>query len=101
MPKFTYIDGNLPDSETLRRQLREASEQYDPVDELLAIERELIDLEQRHGVLSAEFYTRFLAGEGGDVPGDVTWVGLYEGFLSLKTTISESLKIVVAEPMTR
>ncbi len=101
MPKFTYIDGNLPDSETLRRQLREASEQYDPVDELLAIERELIDLEQRHGVLSAEFYTRFLAGEGGDLPDDVAWVGLYEGFLSLKTTISESLKIVVAEPMTR
>lgn len=101
MPKFTYTDGNLPDPELLRRQLREASEQYDPVDELLAVERELIDLERRRCMTSAEFYARFLAGEGGDLPDDVAWVGLYEGFLSLKTTISESLKIVVAEPVTR
>ncbi len=101
MPKFRYTDGQLPDSEEFRRQLREASEQYDPVDELLSLERELIELEKRHDTTSAEFYARFLAGEAGDMPEDVAWVGLYEGFLHLKRAISDTLKIVVAEPPAR
>ncbi len=67
-PKLPYTQDNLPDREMLRHRLREASEHYDPVDVRLAIERELIDLERRHGVRSAEFYARLPAGEGGDLP---------------------------------
>lgn len=95
MPRFRYIDGQLPDPEEFARQLQEAREQYDPLEELLSLERELMLQEQRHGLSSAEFYARFLAGEGGDSPEAILWVGRYEAYLHLKAAISESLSLVV------
>ena len=55
--------------------LREASEQYDPLEELLILERELGDLERQHGLSSARFYARFLAGETGDDAELIGWIG--------------------------
>ena len=99
MPVFHYQNGNLPEPVEFRRLLREASENYDPVDELLILERALRDLERLHGVSSAEFYGRFVAGEAGDDLELIGWAGRYEAFLRLKTAISESLKLVVALPV--
>ena len=95
MPKFRYVDGRLPNPEEFARQLQEAREKYDPLEELLSLERELMLQEQRHGLSSAAFYARFLAGEGGDSPEVITWVGHYEAHLHLKAAISESLSLVV------
>lgn len=99
MPEFHYQNGNLPEPAEFRRLLREASESYDPVDELLRLEKTLRDREQRHGMSSAEFYARFVAGKAGDDPEMVGWAARYEAFLRLKTAISESLKLVVAVPV--
>jgi len=98
MPVFHYQNGNLPEPADFRRLLREASEAYDPVDELLTLERALKALEQRHGQTSADFYVRFMAGEAGDEPDWIGWAARYEAFLRLKTAISEGLKLVVAIP---
>ena len=68
MPKLRYTNGQLPTPEEFARQLEEAREKYDPLEELLSLERDLMLREQRHGQSSAEFYARFLAGEGGILP---------------------------------
>jgi len=83
MPVFHYQNGDLPEPADFRRLLREASEAYDPVDELLTLERALRDMEQRHGQTSADFYGRFVAGEAGDEPEWIGWAARYEAFLRL------------------
>ena len=99
MPEFHYQNGKLPEPAEFRHILREASENYDPVDELLRLEQTLRDREQRHGMASAELYAGFVAGEAVDDPESVGWAARYEAFLRLKTAISESLKLVVAVPV--
>ena len=99
MPEFHFQNGNLPEPAEFRRILREASERYDPVDELLRLEQSLRVREQLHGMSSADFYARFVAGQAGDDPELVGWAARYEAFLRLKTAISESLKLVVALPV--
>lgn len=91
MPRLHYSGGQLPTPDAFARELSEAREVYDPLEELLALERVLLLLEQQHGLSSAEFYQRFLAGEGGDSPEVIAWVGRYEVYLSLKAAISQSL----------
>ncbi len=99
MAVFHYQNGDLPEPAEFRRLLREASESYDPVDELLILERALRDLEQRHGLPSAEFYARFVVGDAGDDPEVIGWAVRYESFVRLKIAISEGLKLVVAIPV--
>jgi len=93
MPRLHYSGGQLPTPDTFARELSEAREAYDPLEELLALERKLLLLEQQHSVSSAEFYQRFLAGEGGDSPEVIAWVGRYEAYLNLKAAISERLSL--------
>jgi hypothetical protein len=88
----------MPDPEEFKQLLQTASEQYDPVEELLNLERQLLELEQKHNLASSEFYRRYQAGEMGDDITFVTWAGRYKLFLSLKKAISESLKLVLTEP---
>ena len=91
MPEFHYQYGNLPEPAEFRRMLREASERYDPVDERLRLEQSLRIREQRHGMPSADFYARFVAGKAGDDPDLIGWAARYEGYLRLKSAISGSL----------
>lgn len=93
MPKLRYTSEQLPTPEEFTRQLREARDTYDPLEELLTLERELLLQEQQHGLSSAEFHARFLAGEGGDTPDVIAWAGRYEAYLALKAAISESLSL--------
>jgi hypothetical protein len=62
-------------------------EQYDPVDELLWLQRELGSLEQKHGISSEECLRRFHDGQMGDDPEIFNWVGLYKGFQHLKSAV--------------
>ena len=93
-----FTNGALPSREDFFRLLQEASEQYDPVDKLLALDRELIAFEQKHGMASALFFLRFEAGELGDALDFIRWAGRYELYLHLKTMISASLDLVVTQP---
>jgi hypothetical protein len=83
-----YDSQSLPTPEEFRKALHEASEQYDPVEELVRLQRELDALEQRYQISSAECYRRFAAGEMGDDPEIFGWVGRYRGFTHLKAAIA-------------
>ena len=100
MPTFHFTDEPLPPPDELRRLLREAGERYDPLEELLTLERELAAREQQFNISSADFYQRFLAGQTEDDPEIIGWVGRYEAYLRLKQAIAESLKLVLADTPT-
>lgn len=96
MPTFDFTSETMPTPDEFARMLREASEQYDPVEELLRLERELVHLEEKYDKPSAEFYRQYRQGLAGDAVEIVRWAGLYELYLDLKQTISNSLKLVLA-----
>lgn len=52
-------------------------------------ERDLSEMEERHGMDSAEFYRRFSAGELGDDLDWFEWAGLYELKLDLLQRIQQ------------
>jgi hypothetical protein len=96
MPIIEFDKENKPSVAELRQLLQDAEENYDPVEELLLLERQLAQLEQAHNMTSAEFYGRYKSGEMGDDAKFVAWVGRYRLFIRLKETISSSLKLVLA-----
>ena len=100
MPTFHFTGEPLPPPDELRRLLRDAGERYDPLEELLTLERELAAREQQFNISSADFYQRFLAGQTEDDPEIIGWVGRYEAYLRLKQAIAESLKLVLADTPT-
>jgi hypothetical protein len=97
MPTHHFSNEPLPSPDALRHRLREASERYDPLEELLTLERELAAREQQHNLASADFHAQFVAGQLGDDPDFVGWAGRYEAYLRLKQAIAESLRLVLAE----
>jgi hypothetical protein len=84
--------------ETLRA-VREQVADYDPVDKLLQLQRELLSLEQRYGLSSSEFYRRYQAGEMGDDVEIVGWAGRYRAFVELRSSIADSLNQVIVLPI--
>lgn len=98
MPHLSYDANSMPTPEEYRKDLREAAEKYDPVDDLLYLQRELLLLEQKYGVSSEECYRLFYEGKMGDDPDVVWWVGCYREFLQLKTAVSEAVQTVATEP---
>jgi len=98
MPTIEFNQNNQPSVAELRQLLQNAEENYDPIEELLHLERQLAQLEQTHGLTSAEFYRRYQDGEMGDDVAYVAWAGRYRLYLRLKRTISNSLKLVLAGP---
>lgn len=99
MPKIEYTDNNLPDREEFRRALREAMDNYDPVEELLELYAELGEYERRYGISSEECYRRVTAGEMmGDDPDIFGWVARYKAFVETKKMITESLDVIVHAP---
>lgn len=90
-------DTLLPARNGFLRLLQQTAEQYDPVEKLLSIDRELVAFEQKHGMLSTEFYERFEVGELGDAMDFIRWAGRYELYVHLKEMISAGLNVVVTE----
>lgn len=95
MPIIEFTQENKPSIEELRQLLQEAEENYDPVEELLLLERQLAQLEQQYNLKSAEFYRRYQAGKMGDDTAYIAWAGRYRLYLRLKEIISNSLKLVL------
>ena len=100
MAQIEYHSESMPTREQFHERLREASEQYDPLDALLTLQRELIVLEAKHGVTSEVAYQRYQAGESGDDLEVIWWAGRYRQYLQLKAAISASLNVVIAAPLT-
>ncbi len=95
MPAFEFTQENLPSVEEFRRIVQQAEETYDPLEELLRLERELALLEAEFELPSAEFFDRYEAGEMGDELTYVSWAGRYRLYSNLKRAISDSLRTVV------
>ena len=88
MPEITLTDQPRLDRRQFIEQLLTAEEDYDPVEELLAMQRDLIELEQKHGMTSSEFSRRYCAGEMGDAVEIVYWVGLHRQYSALKSLVT-------------
>ncbi len=97
MPTFQFDHETMPTPEEFAQLLRGGDEQYDPVEELLSLERELAYFEQKHNISSAEFYRQYQNGQLGDAIEFVSWAGRYKLYLNLKQAISDSLKLVLTE----
>jgi hypothetical protein len=95
MPTLEFNNEDLPPTETFLELLRTADEQYDPVEELLSLERELVALEQKHNLTSEDFYCQYQAGQTEDTVELIGWAGRYRLYLNLKSAISNSLKLVI------
>jgi hypothetical protein len=87
----------LPPHREYLRLLQEARDQYDPLEKLLSLDRELLKFELKYNLSSSEFYQRFQAGEVGDAMDFMRWAGRYEMYLRLKEMISASLDIVISQ----
>ncbi|HMT21498.1 MAG TPA: hypothetical protein PKE20_09695 [Promineifilum sp.] len=96
MPAFEFTGQKIPLFNEVLNLLQEAEARYDPLEELLRLERELASLEMTYSRSSADFFERYQAGELGDDFAYITWAGRYRLYLNLKRTISESLRIVMA-----
>lgn len=95
--RIEYTSGSMPSAEQFALQLREISAQYNPVDKLLSLERDMALFEQTHGLTSSEFFRRYQAGTMGDSIEYVRWAGRYKLYQNLKDMISASLQLVIAE----
>lgn len=57
---------NQKSASAILRTLREQAVDYDPVDKLLQLQRDLLEREQQYGISSEEFYRRHQVGEMSD-----------------------------------
>ena len=89
MPVFEFNQHTMPTGEEFRRLLQQAEENYDPLAELLRMERELSRLEDEHGMSSEEFFSRYQSGELGDDFHFILWSGKYRLYLQLREMISQ------------
>jgi len=62
-----------------------------PVEAIAALIRSLVAYEQRYQMSSADFYTRYRKGDGGDSADFVEWAGDYQHYLELKEELEEKL----------
>lgn len=101
MPMITIDSQSQLSVDGFLDSLKEAEQNYDPVDELLELKEELEQLEQKYRIPSTEFYRRYLAGEMGDSIEVIGWAGTHRMFTQLKIAISDYLKLVVADRLLR
>ena len=97
MARIEFTGGRLPPLVEFMRQLASEDEHYDPVEKLLALERDLFVLEQKYGFTSEEFYQRYQSGMAGDALEFVSWAGRYRLYRNLRQAISSSLQLIISE----
>jgi len=83
--------------EELSRLLEEAQRDGNPLDDLLALNRQLLSFERQYDMSSVEFYTRYKRGEMGDDLNFVRWAGRYRLYCELKEEIEKGLTMVLTE----
>ena len=90
MPKFDLTNEQGSARDQFVATLRRAEDTYNPVEELLELQRELIELERKYGLSSNDFDQRYRSGAMGDSVEVVYWAGLHRAYLQLKQAIDES-----------
>jgi hypothetical protein len=101
MPVIEFMQETMPETrEEFSLLLEEARSNANPLDNLLALGRQLLSFEQRYDMTSAEFYSRYKRGELGDDMDFVRWAGRYRLYCELKEEIEKSLAMVLAERVT-
>ena len=89
MPKFDLTNHQGMEREQFLAMLRAAEDEYNPVEELLELQRELIALEHKYGLPSSEFAQRYRSGAMGDAVEIVYWAGLHRTRLQLSQAIDK------------
>ncbi len=98
MPVVEFTHETMPETrEEFSRLLEEAQRDANPLDDLLALNRQLLSFEQQYNITSAEFYARYKRGEMGDDRDFVQWSGRYRLYCELKDEIEKSLAIIQTE----
>lgn len=98
MPVVEFTQETMPETrEEFSRLLEEAQRDANPLDDLLALSRQLLSFEQQYEMTSAEFYTRYKRGEMGDDLDFVRWAGRYRLYCELKDEIDKSLTMILTE----
>ena len=78
MPVIEFTQETMPETrEEFSLLLEEARRNANPLDDLLALGRQLLSYEQRYDMTSDEFYSRYKRGEMGDDMDFVRWAGRY------------------------
>ena len=98
MPMVEFTQETMPETyEEFSRLLEAARRDANPLDDLLALDRQLLSFEQQYDMLSPEFYARYKRGEMGDDIDFVRWAGRYRLYRELKYEIEKSLTMVLTE----
>ena len=98
MPVIEFTQETMPETrEEFSLLLEKARSNANPLDDLLALGRQLLSFEQQYDMASAEFYSRYKRGELGDDMDFVRWAGRYRLYRELKEEIEKSLTMVLAE----
>jgi len=91
MTTLTFTQENWPTPEEFQRILKDALEKSNPVDDLLELAEELWGYEQKYGMTSEEFFSRFQRGELDDRMDFIEWAGAYDLFLDRKARVEAAL----------
>jgi len=95
MPTIKFTKHNWPQSsEEFKRILSEAWERSRPMDDFVELVRELMLLEQKHGLDSAEFYDRYQQGKMGDDAEIMHWASSYEIYREMKEELDNVLHLL-------
>jgi len=91
MTTLKFAQENWPTPEEFQQTLRDALEKSNPVNDLLELAEELRGYEQKYGMTSEEFFSRFQRGELGDAMDFIDWAGAYDLFLDRKARVEAAL----------
>ncbi len=78
-------------AEEFQQTLQEAWESGSPLDDLLEIVWQLVELEQKYEMKSADFIEKFRRGEMGDEMDFIWWASIYALYLDLRERIEKAL----------
>ena len=100
MPKVKFTKKNMPKSgKALVKALREAAKTTTPVDDLIELTRELVQMELKYKMPSDEFYKKFQKGEMGDSMEIMEWASSFEMHKSLQQGLESIVKKYYAVPL--
>jgi hypothetical protein len=98
MPVVEFTQETMPETcEEFSQRLEELQRNSDPLDDLLALSRQLLSFEQEYSMSSDEFYAKYKRGEMGDDIEFIRWSGYYRLYHELKDKIEKSLEMVITE----
>ncbi|MCB9430846.1 MAG: hypothetical protein H6668_02585 [Ardenticatenaceae bacterium] len=88
MPILEFTHETMPKSGAeLKAILQQLQLSSSPIEDLIKLVRDLKQLEIKHQMDSADFYTQFQAGKLGDSIEFMRWANKYEFYQAVKTDI--------------